>query len=200
MSSKVSNLTDIGTITSDDLLYIVDDPSGTPASRKATVAELETAIISDQHWFTTVRAASDQSISSSTVLTNDAELFFTMAANTMYEFEAVIMYSSPAGAGTPDIKFAFTGPATLTGSTVQFANCITTTDAQAGAQPGLSLGTNMTVGTAATPRLTVIRGWAYSTTGGSGSSGLIFQWAQNTSNGNATIRLAGSVLRWRVVS
>lgn len=35
--SKVSQLSTIGTLDVNDLLYVVDDPSGTPASRKTTV-------------------------------------------------------------------------------------------------------------------------------------------------------------------
>lgn len=150
-------------------------------------------------FWTDVIAAMDQDVASSTTPANDNELFFTMAANTMYQFEAYIVYGSPAGGGTPDLKYAFTGPATLTGLYVTL-NVFDATDTStniAGARP--TLGTTTALGTSATPRMANISGWAYSTTGGSGSSGLIFQWAQNTSNVNATRRYAGSVLRYRAL-
>jgi len=42
--SKLTALTDIGAnVDGNDLLYVVDDPSGTPASRKATVTEVVNA-------------------------------------------------------------------------------------------------------------------------------------------------------------
>jgi hypothetical protein len=37
---KISALSAIGTAANEDLVAIIDDPSGTPASRKATVAQL----------------------------------------------------------------------------------------------------------------------------------------------------------------
>lgn len=41
-AKKVSELTALTAPAGEDLLYIVDDPSGTPASRKVTVANLFT--------------------------------------------------------------------------------------------------------------------------------------------------------------
>jgi hypothetical protein len=123
-----------------------------------------------------------------------------MTANTMYQFEYAIYYSSPAGAGTPDLKMAWNGPATLTGAYMYDSCFLTTADGQGTAQAGLALTTTGSLGTSATPRIVQGRGWCYSTAGGSGSSGFILQWAQVTSGGNATRRLAGSILRWRVIS
>lgn len=145
--------------------------------------------------WTTVIAASDQDIPSNTTPTNDNELFFDMAANGVYEFEAIIAYSSPAGAGTPDFKYTFNGPATLTGGYVG-VHVLSTADAQGG-YGSAALGTASTLGTAATPRLFRVFGWGSSTGGGVGASGLILQWAQNTSGVNATRRHAGSLLQYR---
>lgn len=44
--SKVSALSALITPTSDDLLYVVDDPGGTPVSKKATIANVSKAIVS----------------------------------------------------------------------------------------------------------------------------------------------------------
>lgn len=199
--SKVSNLTDIGqaNISTDDLLYVVDTPGTTPASRKMTIGELLTFGISSGYWYNVVKAASDQDISSNTTVATDAELFFTMAAATLYEWELVVFYSSPVGGGTPDFKYAFTGPATLTGIRTTLSY-VTTTDTLTGALGQNALTTTSSVGTATTPRMAWERGWAYSTAGGTGSSGFQFQWSQATSSGNATRRLAGSYLRYRPIA
>jgi hypothetical protein len=42
--TKTTNLTAIGSVALEDLLYVVDDPSGTPLPRKATVTQLRNAI------------------------------------------------------------------------------------------------------------------------------------------------------------
>jgi hypothetical protein len=146
--------------------------------------------------WTEVVAASDQDKSSDTALATDNELFFTMTANKLYMWEAFIVYSSPVGGGTPDFKFDFSGPATLTGN-YSALNFVTTTDALNTGPGQGALSTASSRGTATTPRLDYTRGWAYSTAGGSGSSGFQYRWAQNTSNANATRRHAGSVLRYR---
>ena len=39
---KVTALTAIGTLGTDDLFYVVDDPGGTPLSRKATGSQVRT--------------------------------------------------------------------------------------------------------------------------------------------------------------
>lgn len=45
--TKITELTDIGTVALTDVMEIVDDPGGTPASRKTTVQGLATAIKTD---------------------------------------------------------------------------------------------------------------------------------------------------------
>lgn len=40
--TKLTDLSAIGTPTTDDLLYVVDDPAGTPASKKMTIAQVIT--------------------------------------------------------------------------------------------------------------------------------------------------------------
>ena len=43
-SKRITELTALASVTTDDLLLIVDDPAGTPASKKATVATLATLL------------------------------------------------------------------------------------------------------------------------------------------------------------
>jgi len=198
--SKVSNLSDVGTITSDMLLYVVASPGSTPASRKGTVAELQTFGVTSGNWWNAVVAASDQDISSQTTVQNDNELFFTMVANKLYLFEIYIIYSSPAGSTTPDFKWQFTIPATATGQYTLDSSYLSLSDASGTAQSGVGPNATNAVGTAATPRLVTCHGWMYSTAGGSGNAGFLLQWAQNTSNSNATRRHAGSILRYKQMS
>lgn len=47
MAGKLTAQTALTTVTTDDLLYIVNDPGGTPASRKVTFANLIASIIAD---------------------------------------------------------------------------------------------------------------------------------------------------------
>jgi hypothetical protein len=166
--------------------------NGTDAANKTYVDGAGTG------FWTPVIAASDQDIASSTTLTNDAELFFTMAANVLYEYEAFVVYGSPAGGGTPDFKYQFNGPATFTGASYDPLAAIGLT----GGAPGVVNRVGpvaVSIGTATTPQAVRIMGWGYSTTGGTDAGGLILQWAQVTSSGNATRRYAGSVLRYRAM-
>jgi hypothetical protein len=150
-------------------------------------------------WDATVVAASDQDVASNTTVADDAELKFDLVAAATYYFELYLVYNSPVGTTTPDMKFAFAGPATLTGT---YTNTLSLTTADAAQNPTTvtALTTTSTVGTAATARVVKIEGWVNSTGGGSGASGFRFQWAQNTSGANATRRLAGSLLRYRKVN
>ncbi len=151
-----------------------------------------------KYWDAYVIAASDQDVASNTVVANDNELFFTMAAGSVYEWEATLMYNSPVGGGTPDFKIAFNGPATLTGQ-LSLEYYVSTTDTLTGTLGQAALTTAQNFGTATGARLAKITGWCSSTAGGSGSSGFALQWAQVTSGVNPTRRLAGSNFRYRKI-
>src|SRR5215475_545207 len=101
---------------------------------------------SGSSFFTDVVAASDQDISSNTVVQNDNELFFTMVANKAYYFEGYIAYSSPSGGGTPDFKYTFNGPATLTGQFVGLT-VLSITDTQGNYGSSAIASTPLTLGT-----------------------------------------------------
>lgn len=144
--------------------------------------------------WTTVTKLANESIASNQTLQDDDELFFTAASGSMYAFEAIIIYASPAGAGTPDIQLAFGEDATDRG---QWAAQIRGTGTDA-ATTGNAITINTTPqgsGTAAAKR------GAYCIGTHLGNAGVFrFRWAQNSSNVSATIVYAGSYLRYRVVA
>lgn len=145
----------------------------------------------DNGW-TTVTKTGDESVASSTATQNDDELTFSTAAGTLYIYEAVIIYASPDGGGTPDIKFEFDDASAQPEGMWSVWRLGTTNVAGAS---DLTLGvTTTTAGTAATKRLILVQGWVI---GGGGST--TFKWAQNTSNVNPTIVYAGSYLRYKTV-
>jgi hypothetical protein len=145
--------------------------------------------------WTQVIKALDESVSSSAVLQNDDELFFTATSGAIYEIEAVLVYGSPVGAGTPDVKFAFGEDSTATRGTMSLIASLGTAEANQGTTI-TPIATNQTgvfgAGTAATNRAQVVKGFHI----GAGGTFRVL-WAQNTSDANATIVRAGSVLRYR---
>jgi hypothetical protein len=146
----------------------------------------------DPTGFTIVRKPTDESVANSITIQNDDHLFFTAVLNVTYEIEMVVIYSSPVGAGVPDLKMDFGEDATVRGgmvitgytSTEIYQTTVVTTNQSATA-----------VGTAATLRSLVIKGTHV------GNGGVFrFRWAQSTSNANNVTVFAGSVLRYRAIT
>ena len=140
--------------------------------------------------WTVVTKAVDESVASSTTLQADDELFFTPVSGGIYEIEINLIYASPDGGATPDIRANFYEDATTRGHAV-WAGLATNEIAAVNAR----IGNNSVVqlaGTAATKRSLVAEGTYW----GSGAQASIF-WAQNTSDANPTIVYAGSTLRYR---
>jgi hypothetical protein len=144
-------------------------------------------------WDVTITKASDESVTGSTTLQDDDELFFTTASGGVYLIELLIVYASPLGTGTTDIRSAFGEDATARGSfhaIMMDPSNVASTAAVLSNQTG-TFGS----GTAAANRLAIFRGWH---TGNGGT--FKYQWTQNTSQPQASIVRAGSILRYsRVV-
>lgn len=161
------------------------------ASNDYTVAQVSGAVaaIGGVVW-TVVTKASDESVASSTALQADDELLFTAVSGGVYEIEAVVIYASPAGAGTPDLKIAAGEDATTRGE--YYMQGLNTADA-AGAS-GISINNTSanSFGTAAANRAINVFGNHV----GNGGTFAIY-WAQVNSGVNATVVRAGSVLRYR---
>lgn len=152
---------------------------------------------SGSDWTSTIVKSTDESVSSSTTLQDDDELKFTPTANKSYIVEVAIIYASPTGGATPDIKVAVGIDSTFRGAGTNFG--INTGDSGLIAPliQGFQLNAPLAFGTAAGDRTI----W-YSGTFTADGSATPFkvQWAQNTSNANATIVRAGSLLRYKLLN
>jgi hypothetical protein len=138
----------------------------------------------------TVKKTADESIASDAVLSDDAVLKFTMAANTKYTIRVKVFFSTAA---TPDFKYRLIGPASPTLVRRHI------TRAAGGAVPAA-----VAIGTAYDSADVALAG--------AGAEGIIeeeivvqngatagdfkFQWAQNTSNASATTVRAGSYIQY----
>lgn len=145
--------------------------------------------------WTVVTKAGDESVTSSVVLQADDELTFTTASGGAYEIEVLLVYASPVGGATPDLKFALCGEdATVRGQWHGSNLAATDGASNFNSVPMQSNAGTATVaaGTAAANRALWIRAEYV----GAGGAVTLF-WAQNTSDANATTVRAGSILRYR---
>jgi hypothetical protein len=144
-----------------------------------------------------VEKTSDQSIASSTTLTNDTQLAVSIGANEIWDFEWMLMIAAHVDA---DAKIAFTfptgGTVALTGSGFdaagtfgRFRHTTTTSPTTATSISG--------TGDYAVPDATVLTG---TFTNGGTAGTLQLQWAQNTSNASATIMKRGSAVYGRKIA
>lgn len=142
----------------------------------------------------TVTQAADQSLTANTTLTNSTDLSIPLAANTTYEFEARIQFNEAGTAA--GIKLALSGPAAPT-TVILNGLC----------ENGTATVTHQSVNaitTVLTPGITTT-GLKYATlwgviVNGANAGNLVFQFAQNTSDANATTLKAGSTLHVRQIS
>lgn len=146
--------------------------------------------------YTYVVKSADQSVASSTTLTNDSELFFSAVSGTSYLFDCVMFYSN-AGGGTADFKFAMLGEdGTQRGA---YSNVVGTTTADGGmtvVSTGIANAPSGTsYGTAAIVRMLLVTGYYIAAS----NFNLRVQWCQVTSDPSATVVKAGSYLRYRTV-
>jgi hypothetical protein len=134
----------------------------------------------------TVRKSSDQTVTSSTVLVNDSQLKFAVAANETYIFQAWLY--TYAADGTPDIKVTFTGPS---GSTVFWSSSQVIFNAGGSTTLTVVAPGATTADLFVDSNLRAIQ--LYGTIlNGDTAGDLQFQFAQNTSSANGTSVKAGS--------
>ena len=128
---------------------------------------------------------SDESVTSSTALQNDNQLYVPLAANAYYAFECYLDYEGGT-LGSSDIQWGWSFPAGLTMRYQVVGGNITGATTY--------IGTSVVVGStngAGTLRAQVMKGSVFV---GSTAGTLQLQWAQNTSSGTATIVHAQSYI------
>jgi hypothetical protein len=145
---------------------------------------------SSDPWTTVVKTV-DESVASSSAVQDDDELFFTGVAGALYEVELDIIYASPAGAGTPDLKVQFTDGGAITGQLTQLGP----STGDGGQIFGSVNSSSASFGTGAAKRMLTLRGWQLGT-----GAAVKLKWAQNTADANPTIVYAGSLLRYRRIA
>jgi len=135
------------------------------------------------------RKSADESLANSSALQDDDELFLKLPANTTYAIDGAIFVSSTSV--IPDIKIAFTFPNdSIMDVGFMAADSGSFSSAQLLETSGAS--SNAIALTANTPQVIHIKGTIKM---GSSSGNINFQWAQNTSNANATVVKEGSYLK-----
>lgn len=141
--------------------------------------------------FTNVVKAADESIASNTTPQADAELFFATVAGAVYQVSVVLLYGSPAGAATPDMKTAYGEDGTARGQLIQVG--LSNTDVLFTTTALADSTSTIIYGTAAANRTALVQG----TYIGGGNPFRVL-WAQNVSGASPTIMRAGSALSyWR---
>lgn len=147
--------------------------------------------------WTLVRKTADESVSASTTYQDDDELTFTGSSGTVYEFEFALIYASPAGGSTPDIKIMPGEDATVRGTWCPITGRLDASESVGNTARILALNAgsgDLNAATAAGKRVFKGAGWYVSA-----GSAFKIRWAQNTSDANPTIVYAGSYLRYRAL-
>jgi len=144
----------------------------------------------------TIRKPADQSVTSSTTLTNDNDLVASLEANATYELEGYLMaFGSTPGVGDMKIDFTIPSGATMkyTSFGVVASSPATSYEATVNASStARAIGTNGSTDMGVPIRADIVMG----STAGS----VQLRFAQNSSNATATGFRAGSRLRFRRIS
>jgi hypothetical protein len=142
----------------------------------------------------TVVKSLDETVNNSATLQNDDALVIAVNSTAKYEVTGLVAYNSGT---TPDIKFAFTAPASAT-----FLWCCDALDTGASGVTGtvsrqkLAITDSLGVGGTGNDLIAKISGILVV----AGTAGnLQLQWAQNTANASNTIVRAGSYLTARQI-
>jgi len=173
-------------------------PTSLPAGHVPTATEYQSILDYVTAITPTIRVKStDQSVTSSTTLVNDNDLFFTPAVSTVWVVQLNLIYEAST---TGDAKWGFTFP---TGAFFSWGHTVINTSLGADATSVFSYlraasGNAFSAGgDGAGNRLHAVLGGTL--TMGSTSGNLQFQFAQQTSDGTATkINQDSFMIAWRV--
>jgi hypothetical protein len=143
-------------------------------------------------WFVPLVAykTANESVTSSTTLQNDDELFVSLAATAVYTLDMFILFD---GSSTGDIKWKFTFPAGVTFNLIDLHESTPTVNNNANMAIFNQTETHALGCNGAGTFLPIFHTGIVTTTGTAGT--LQLQWAQNTSNATATRVIAGSYMR-----
>ncbi len=122
----------------------------------------------------------DETMTNDSTFQDDNHLFFTVLANQSWAFELFILYFAHA---TPDMKLQITGPS---GATASWKDVGTLDD-----EVSITLSDSFLLSGNSALRIVCYRG-IFQTSSTAGTFQI--QWAQNTSNANATTMKAGSYI------
>ena len=134
--------------------------------------------------------SANQIITTQTTFINDADMRFPVAANSVYEFHVFLRYASPTGG---DFKSSFTVPSGAVANFGRYGLDASGIFVGATAFTDTSTVTSQGLG-AATQQIANFFGMVDTA---STAGNLIFQWAQNTSNGGNTTLFQNSYLTGR---
>lgn len=141
-----------------------------------------------------VRKTADESVTSSTTMQDDDELFFAIDANSFYSFHGIISY---VAGQTGDFKFQFTVPVDATGRRHSLHAQSTATSCSSTEQNtwGGPITTAITsVGGTGAQCEAIVDGFVST---GATSGNLRLQFAQDVSDATASTVKIGSFLEWR---
>lgn len=170
--TKISALTDIGAdLSADDLLAIIQDPAGTPASRKVTLADLK-EFVRSKHF---IRADVDRTLTSQTasqaIFNNPTNGRLTLGTG-VYLFEGILIVTAmSATSGNALINILGAGTATI-GSWMWYLHGLDNTtpatiadDDAAFFQTSASAASAVVAGTGTAMRLRIKGGFEVTTAG-----------------------------------
>lgn len=162
----------------------------------ATDVDADNPTIPAPSWTTVTKATTETRTSDGATLADDDELLFAMAASTTYRVRGSVMIESHS---TPDFKYQFNGPAAPTNVTVNFRHAaLAAGETVEVANSYANTATTISVGGGANPRCMVT--FEAVIENGANAGNFAFQWAQATSDANATIVLKGSYLEYAAVA
>lgn len=188
---KITDLDAAATLSETDLIEVVTDPSGTPASKKAALSTLRKLMGWDVH----ITASTDQDVTNNSTVQDDSQLLFPVASGEVWDVELILLYAGNNTTG--DFKLDF-GLPTVTG-TWSYLGDSTTADAiqvSTGIRMAgiTSLAAQVSLGTDASLTPRVFRGRLLFRAGSTGNVQFRFANA-SASSGRTSRRCAGSILR-----
>lgn len=146
-----------------------------------------------------VRKQTNTARSSTTTLTDDPELTFSLGANSVYFVEFIVKYATPGASGTAGFKTAWTTPSGASGNRTALGPGSSASDSNAdniSMHSGIHGFTTAVIygsrSTSTSNQLALIE-TAVVTTSSAGTCA--FQWAQQTSNGSNTTLFGDSIMR-----